>query len=209
MGGAASLLAKAKKSYDAGEYRWVAQVVNHLVFADPTNKDARNLLADAYEQLGYQAESGPWRNFYLSGAKELREGVKVLPSPNTAGPDMVRGMSTTLFFNYLAMRFKGTESAAAAMKYNFEIIMPDVKEKVALIVENGVANPRIGGNLTEGITATITINRKDLDRISLGEASFDDLTKNGTISIEGDKSAFTNFLGEIDKFDFWFHIVEP
>ena len=78
MGGAASLLSKAKKSYDAGEYRWVAQVVNHLVFADPKNKNARNLLADAYEQLGYQASWAPWRNFYLSGAKELREGVNVL-----------------------------------------------------------------------------------------------------------------------------------
>lgn len=209
MGGAASLLAKAQKSYNDGEYRWVAEVVNHLVYADPKNKDARNLLADAYEQLGYQAESGPWRNFYLSGAKELREGVKVLPSPNTAGPDMVRGMSTSLFFNFFAMRFKGTEPAAAAMKYNFNITMPDVNEKVALIVENGVINPRIGSHVTEGVTASITMNRKDLDKISLGEASFKALIDNDTIKITGDKAAFNNLLAMIDKFDFWFHIVEP
>lgn len=209
MGGAASVLAKAKQSYAKGEYRWVATVLNNLVFAEPRNQAARNLLADTYEQLGYQAESGPWRNFYLSGAKELREGVKVLPSPNTAGPDMVRGMSTSLFFNFLAMKFKGTEPAAAAMKYNFNITMPDVNEKVALIIENGVVNPRIGSHVPDNVTATITINRKDLDRVSLGEASFKDLVANGTIKIDGDKNAFTSFLGMIDNFNFWFHIVEP
>lgn len=209
MGGAASLITKAKQSYAKGEYRWVAEVVNHLVFADPKNKEARNLLADAYEQLGYQAESGPWRNFYLSGAKELREGVKVLPAPDTAGPDMVRGMSAQLFFNFLAMKFMGTDPQAAAMKYNFNIIMPDVDEKVTLIVENGVVNPRIGSNVTENVTATLTINRKDLDRISLGEAKFIDLVNDGTIKVTGDKNAFISFLGKMDDFNFWFNIVEP
>ncbi len=75
MGGAENLLAKARESFARGEYRWVAQVVNHLVFADPDNKAARDLQADALEQLGYQTESGPWRNFYLSAVQELREGV--------------------------------------------------------------------------------------------------------------------------------------
>ncbi len=209
MGGAGNLLSQARKSYDNGEYRWVAEVVNHLVFADPKNTEARNLLADAYEQLGYQAESGPWRNFYLSGAKELREGVKVLPSPNTAGPDMVRGMSNDLFFNFLAMRFMGTEPDAAAMKYTFNITMPDIKEKAALIVENGVVTPRIGSHVDGNVTATLTLNRKDLDRISLGESSFKELADNGTIKITGDAAAFNAFISKIDKFDFWFHIVEP
>ncbi|MFT3823691.1 MAG: alkyl sulfatase dimerization domain-containing protein [Chitinophagaceae bacterium] len=209
MGGADNVLSQAKKSYDNGEYRWVAEVVNHVVFADPKNQAARNLLADAYEQLGYQAESGPWRNFYLSGAKELREGIKILPSPNTAGPDMVRGMSNDLFFNFLAMRFKGTEPTAAAMKYSFNITMPDVNQKAALIVENGAVSPRIGSHVAGAVTATITVNRKDLDRVSLGEASFDDLVKNGTITINGDKNAFNNFLGMLDKFNFWFNIIEP
>jgi alkyl sulfatase BDS1-like metallo-beta-lactamase superfamily hydrolase len=209
MGGAESVLTKAKQSFDNGEYRWAATVLSNLVFADPKNTNARNLLADTYEQLGYQAESGPWRNFYLSGAKELREGVKVLPSPNTAGPDMVRGMSTKLYFNFLAMKFKGTDPSAAAMKYTFNIAMPDVNEKVALIIENGVVNPRIGSHETEAVTATVTINRKDLDRVSLGEATFKDLVDNGTIKINGDKNAFTSFLEQIDNFNFWFNIVEP
>jgi len=209
MGGADNLLSNAKKSYDKGEYRWVAEVVSHLVFADPKNQDGRNLLADAYEQLGYVAESGPWRNFYLSGATELRNGVKVLPSPDTAGPDMVRGMSTDLFFNFLAMKFKGTEADAAAMKYNFNIVLPDVNEKVALIIANGVVNPRIGGSVKDNVTATITINRSDLNKVSLKEATFADLLKSKAIKIDGDQNAFTTFLGKIDSFNFWFNIVEP
>ncbi|MQV60705.1 alkyl/aryl-sulfatase, partial [Sinorhizobium meliloti] len=104
MGGADAVLEKARKSYEQGEYRWVAQVANHVVFADPNNQDAKNLTADALEQLGYQAESGPWRNFYLTGAKELRDGVTELPTPNTASPDTVRAMSLDLFFDYLGVR---------------------------------------------------------------------------------------------------------
>ncbi|EWF66012.1 beta-lactamase domain-containing protein [Klebsiella michiganensis] len=87
MGGADAILKKAKEDYNQGNYRWVAQVVSKIVFADPGNLEARNLEADALEQLGYQAESGPWRNFYLTGAQELRNGVVKGPTPNTASPD--------------------------------------------------------------------------------------------------------------------------
>jgi alkyl sulfatase BDS1-like metallo-beta-lactamase superfamily hydrolase len=90
MGGAEEVLRKAREAFDQGEYRWVAEVVNHVVFADSQNLSARSLQADALEQMGYQAESGPWRNFYLTGAKELREGVKPLPIPGSASPDIVK-----------------------------------------------------------------------------------------------------------------------
>ncbi|MBL0709453.1 MAG: MBL fold metallo-hydrolase [Colwellia sp.] len=209
MGGANAVLLNAKKSYDQGEYRWVAEVLNHLVFTDPKNQDARNLLADSYEQLAYQAESGAWRNYYLTGSKELRSGVKVLPSTNMAGPDMVRGMSLDLFLNYIAMRFIGTDLEAQQMHYNFNIVLPDVKEKAIIIVENGVVTPRIGSNFSKDVTATITLNRSDLDKTSLGEATFDELIKSGAIKVDGDKKAFNKFLTKIDTFDFWFNIVEP
>ncbi len=209
MGGADNLLSQAQKSYEKGEYRWVAEVVSHLVFAQPDNKKARYLLADAYEQLGYIAESGPWRNFYLSGAFELRNGVKELPTPNTAGPDMVRGMTTELFFNFLAMKFVGTDADAAKMKYTFNITMPDVNEKVALIIGNGTVTPRIGSHVKGNVTADITLNRSDLDKINLGEAKFDDLLKTKKINIKGNTDAFTQFLSKIDNFKFWFNIIEP
>lgn len=209
MGGADALLKKAKESYDKGEYRWVAEVVNHLVFADPQNKNARNLLADAYEQLGYQAESGPWRNFYLSGAKELRTGVKQMATPNTASPDIVQAMSLDLFFNYIAMRFKGTEPEAAKMKYNFNLNFPDVKQKAALIISNGAMTPRIGSNVTKDVTATITVNRTDLDKITLGQAKFEDLVNKGSIKIDGDAEAFKKAMSMVESFNFWFNIIEP
>lgn len=211
MGGADALLKKAKESYDKGEYRWVAEVVNHLVFADPQNKNARNLLADAYEQLGYQAESGPWRNFYLSGAKELRTGVKQMATPNTISLDIVQAMSLDLFFNYIAMRFKGTEPEAAKMKYNFNLNFPDVKQKAALIISNGAMTPRIGSNVTKDVTATITVNRTDLDKITLGQgqAKFEDLVNKGSIKIDGDAEAFKKAMSMVESFNFWFNIIEP
>ena len=100
-GGADALLAKARRAYDEGNYRWVAQVVNHLVFADPDNQAARQLQAGALEQMGYQAESGPWRNFYLSGAKELRDGVLDLPAPKAVSPDTVR--ATPVSYTHLTL----------------------------------------------------------------------------------------------------------
>jgi len=209
MGGAKNLLVNAQKSYDKGEYRWVAEVVSHLVFAEPKNQDARNLLADAYEQLGYVSESGPWRNFYLTGAKELRDGVTVLPTPSVGTPDMVKGMNLDLFFNYMAMRFIGTDAEAAKMNYEFNIVLPDIKGKVTLIVKNGTVTPRIGSNLKGKVTAQITMNRADLDRISLGDVTYPDLLKDGSIKLKGDKEAFSKFLSKIDNFKFWFNIVEP
>lgn len=87
MGRVENILHKAKFDYDKGNFHWVAQVVSKVVFADPDNRTAHELQADALEQLGYQAESGPWRNFYLTGAQELRSGVKQMPIPNTVRPD--------------------------------------------------------------------------------------------------------------------------
>ena len=114
MGGADALLAKARQSYAEGNYRWVAQVVNHLVFADPENEAARSLQADALEQLGYQSESGPWRNFYLSAAKELRDGVLDLPAPKTVSPDTIRATPLDMFFDLLAVRLIGPKAAGEA-----------------------------------------------------------------------------------------------
>ena len=207
MGGAGALISKSKASFDKGEYRWVAEVLSHLVFAEPRNQNARNLLADTYEQLGYQSESGPWRNFYLTGAQELRVGTYNIAFAGTASPDMIRGMSSELYFNYLGMRFIGTENAD--LKYNFNIDLMDTKEKIGLIVSNGAVMPRYGTFVSDNVTATIHINRSDLDRVSLGEAKFEDLMKDDLMKIDGDSMAYFNFLSKIDKFKFWFNIVEP
>lgn len=207
IGGSSALLGKAKKSFDAGEYRWVSEVVSHLVFAEPENTAARRLLADAYEQLGYQAESGPWRNFYLSGAQELRHGVKEFPVPNTVSPEVIQNMSLELLFNYLAMRFNGTDAETARLKYNFNLTFPDTKEKATLIISNGVVNPRIGSHVSRDVTATLTVNRSDLNKVVSRTATFNDLIANGTIKVTGDADAFRKVMGRMDDFKFWFNII--
>lgn len=207
MGGAETVISKSKELFEKGEYRWVAEVMNKVVFAEPTNQSARNLLADTYEQLGYQSESGPWRNFYLSGAQELRLGTQKVDVSSSVSADMIKGMTTELYFNYLGMQFKGTENAE--LNYNFNIDLTDINEKVGLIVSNGAVMPRMGMFVEDDVTATIHIKRSDLDRVTLKQISFEDLLKDGSLKIDGDKDAYFNFLSKIDVFEFWFNIVEP
>ncbi len=207
-GGANALLDKAQAAFDKGEYRWVAELVNHLVFAEPNNKSARKLLADTYEQLGYVAESGPWRNFYLSGAKELRYGVQEKQMPKGFSPDMMRGLPTKDLFNYMAMSFKGSEEKAAKMQYRFNFILPDTQEKLALLVSNGVVNPRMNQQVDDA-TATIRINRNDLNALSLGEVSVLRLVLTGKLKVQGDYLDLAAFFMQIEKFEPWFNIVTP
>ncbi len=239
MGGIDRILRKSVDKFNAGEYRFVAEVLNHVVFAKEafttqeekaSYKKAKYLLADTYEQLGYQSESGPWRNFYLSGAKELRAIRKPgagEASLVTASPDMVSGMSNELLFNYIAMRFNGLNENAQTISSNFQIIFEnqgrtsdEVDDKhVALIVKNGVVTPRIGYDLKSSeITEIIKLTREDLnnliiqDRESGNITTIDDIITitavNGTI-IEYNNSKFKEFVANLDPFDFWFNIVTP
>lgn len=205
MGGADAVLKKAKASYDKGEYRWVAQVVKNVVFADPNNKAARDLEADALEQLGYQAEAGPWRNFYLTGAKELREGVAKLPTPNTASPDTVRAMSLDLFFDYMGVRLNGPKAADAHMTLNFDF---GGNGKYIVELENGVLN-HTGNAQSAKADATLTMSRDTLNNIILQQTSLDDAVKNGGVKVTGDQGKVKELVSYLDNFDFWFHIVTP
>ncbi|MFO7682612.1 MAG: alkyl sulfatase dimerization domain-containing protein, partial [Chloroflexota bacterium] len=206
IGGAENLLAKARESFAKGEYRWVAQVVNHLVFADPDNKAARDLQADALEQLGYQAESGPWRNFYLSAAKELRDGVLDLGAPKTASPDVIKAMSLEMFFDLLAVRLIGPN--AAGKKFVFNANFTDTGEQYLLVVENCVLNYANGKQSTQA-DATLTMTRAALNEIVLGEATLAEKTAVGEARIAGDPAKLVEFLSLLDTFEFWFNIVTP
>lgn len=206
MGGADAVLQKAKEAFDKGEYRWVAQLVNHVVFADPDNKAAKDLQADALEQLGYQAESGPWRNFYLTGAKELREGVAKLPTPNTASPDTVRAMSLDLFFDYLGVRLNAERAGDANITLNFDFGDADGKYLVEL--ENGVLNNTAGAQADQA-DATITLTRDNLNKIVLGETTLEQAVTAGDVKIDGDSEKLTQLVSMLDTFEFWFNIVTP
>jgi alkyl sulfatase BDS1-like metallo-beta-lactamase superfamily hydrolase len=205
MGGAAQVIEKAREAFDRGEYRWVAEVVNHVVFAEPDNEEARALQADTLEQLGYQSESGPWRNFYLTGASELRNGVLDIAAPSTASADNVTAMSIELFFDYLAMRLNGAK--AGDRRITIACTLPDVGETWTLMLRHGTLSHRAGAEADAD--ATLSINRADLNRVILGDAELDAVIADGTASIEGDSRAFHDLLDLLDDFEFWFNIVTP
>ena len=206
MGGAEEVLRKAREAFDNGEYRWVAEVVNHVVFADPQNQAARQLQADALEQLGYQAESGPWRNFYLSGAKELREGVKQLPLPSSASPDTVRVLSLDLLFDYLGVRLNGPRAAGKTITLNLKF--PDTRETCVLALENSALNHTLGEQVPDA-DATLTLSRVGLNKILFGESSVDREIEAGELKVQGRKEALYELLSLLDTFEFWFNIVTP
>ncbi len=206
MGGADNILQKAKTDFDQGNYRWVAQVVSKVVFADPNNEAARHLEADALEQLGYQAESGPWRNFYLTGAQELRNGVQKLPTPNTASPDTVKAMSPEMFFDYLGVHIDGEKAANAKAVFNIDLGSDGGKYKLEL--ENGVLNHTAGAEAKDA-DATITLNRATLNKIILKEETLKQAVDKGEVKVTGNGAKLDEMLGYMDKFEFWFNIVTP
>jgi alkyl sulfatase BDS1-like metallo-beta-lactamase superfamily hydrolase len=206
MGGEDEVLKKAKKYYDKGDYRWVAEVVNHVVFADPDNQAARNLQADALEQLGYQAENGPWRNFYLSGAKELREGVKKLGAPDTASPDTIRAMNLDLLFDWVGMRLNGPKAAGKTITLNFNFT--DTGDKYVLGLENSAIHYS-KGKQADTADATITLKRETLNDVLLGQGTLNEKIDAGEIKVDGDKAKLDELVSMLDKFAFWFNIVTP
>ncbi|OBY89265.1 hypothetical protein A6723_026490 [Pseudomonas sp. AU11447] len=207
MGGPDHLLQMAKASFDKGEYRWVVEVVNKLVFADPTNQAARNLQADALEQLGYQAENAGWRNSYLVAAQELRNGVpRNLPSLRVSNPDALAAMDTGLLFDYLGVRMNAQK--AEGEDFSINLVLPDKNEQYLLELKNSHLN-NIKGVQSESAGQTVTIDRADLNRLMLKEVSPVRLVFEGKLKSSGNPLLLAKLFGMLDDFDFWFDIVTP
>ena len=206
MGGAAAVLAKARTYFQKGEYRWVAQVVNHVVFAEPENKEARELQAQTLEQLGFHAESPVWRNFYLSGAKELRDGTSQKGPMRWGSLDVIRSLTLDMFFDYLAILLNGPK--AAEKKITVDWIFTDTKQEYSVSLENGVLNYKAGKRAAHP-EATIILTRHMLDTISLKQATFPGRILAGDIKIEGSMGKFFELMSCMDPSEFWFNIVTP
>jgi alkyl sulfatase BDS1-like metallo-beta-lactamase superfamily hydrolase len=205
-GGADKLLAAGKKAIAAGDYRWAAELLNKLVFAQPDNKTARAALASAYDQMGYQAESGAWRNYYLAAAASLRGNAVEAATSNGQSRSFVSAIPTAVFFDALATRFDAAKGAG--IKGIFQFVLPDAKETVSIVVGGGVEFPRYG--VTDAApTATITIDRKTLDDVMLGQAAFPALLQSGAIRIDGDRMAFLSWFALHPPQDPRFNVVVP
>jgi alkyl sulfatase BDS1-like metallo-beta-lactamase superfamily hydrolase len=207
MGGASSVIARARADFANGQYRWVAQVMKEVVYAEPANKEARDLCADALEQMGYQAESATWRNAFLYGAQELRHGVFQIPARATMGADTLAGLATDVFFDMMAIRLDPAKAAGRSMVLNWHFT--DRAEKLVLTLKHCTLTHRLG-EWSDGATASITTSRATLDAIVLRKTTAPDAIVSGALRIDGDPSRFASLFGMLDQpTGFMFDVLTP
>ena len=213
MGGAEAVLKIASTASDAGEYRWAAELLNHLVFADVGNTDARALLADVYEQLGYQAESGPWRNFYLCGALELRQGLPHGSAQNLAG-GIAAQIPMEQLFQALAVRLNGPKAATVKLALNLVFTdLPgaapeDTGQRWLLQVDNAVLHAFTHREAVDA-NATLRCSSQTFKGIIAGSANIMALINSGELELTGDPTAFMQLRDLFDQFERRFPIVTP
>jgi alkyl sulfatase BDS1-like metallo-beta-lactamase superfamily hydrolase len=205
MGGEAKTLEIAKKAFADGDYRWVVELVNHVVFANPENRDAKALQADALEQLGYQSEAATWRNAYLVAARELRQGIS-LHAAAKQGPDVVRGLPLELLFDFISIRLnhRKTDGQKAAIK----LVFTDLNETWALELSNSVLN-NTKGRVLKNPDVTLTLTRPAFLALVLQGKPLTELISSGQIKLEGEPKALGTVFANVETFNPNFNIVTP
>lgn len=206
MGGADAVLKKAREDFARAEYRWVAQVASQVVFADPKNREARELAADAFEQLAYQSESATARNAYLQGASELRNGVPNLPGGSGTAPDIVRSLPLDMYFDFMAVRLNADKAAGKTIVLNW--LFSDTQQSYVLNLENS-ALTCMADLQVDRADATLTLTRATLDEISMRKATFESALESGKIVVSGKHEKFLELLAMLDTFPIQFAVVEP
>lgn len=185
MGGADKIIAKGQTLFDQGQYRQAYEILNKLVYAQPQNSRAKDLLADVYEQVGYQKESAGVRNSFLAAAYELRHGMPQGVPPNSTGPDIIRAMSTELWLEDLGIRLDGNKVADKHFVLN--LITPDNGEQFVVELSNSTLT-NIKGQQAKNPDLTVTLNRSDLEAVMANKTSFKQLVADGQAKVEGDRS---------------------
>jgi alkyl sulfatase BDS1-like metallo-beta-lactamase superfamily hydrolase len=204
MGGEAAVLEKMRAAINKGEYRWAAQLGNQLLFANPDNGDARKAQAEALEQMGYQSENATWRNMYLTGAMELRNGVP--PHAGTSvSVDMVRAMSPQMFFDFLAVRLDSEKAAGHDLTLNWTF--EDLNKDFNLTLRNGVLTHRAG--LNAQADASVTMSKATLEQISLKQLDIPTAIQKGLIKLQGNGKKLGELMTSLDTFAPQFNIVTP
>jgi linear primary-alkylsulfatase len=203
MGGAEKIMNKGKKLYDQGKYFYAIEILNKLVYAEPNNQVAKDLLADVYEQIGYQKESPSVRNSFLAAAFELRHGMPSGASPKS-GPDLIRGMSTELWLDFLAVRLDTSKAEGKHFIINF--ITPDNGEKYLIELSNSTLT-NIEGVQSPKADLTITMNRSELNDVMMGKTSFDDKIKEGKATLKGNRKPYDELENMLTTFTMEFELL--
>jgi alkyl sulfatase BDS1-like metallo-beta-lactamase superfamily hydrolase len=206
MGGADAILGRAAKDFDNGEFRFIAQALSHLVFAEPDNAAARALLADTFEQLGYLAESATWRNAYLFGAQELRQGMPNAPSRPSMPRETLAALRTGQLWDMLGVRLNGPKADGKHIVLNWAFT--DTSEKFALTLEN-CALTYIEGVQAPDADAAFTLPRSLLDEVIAKKATFPEAMAAGKIKFTGNPTKLGELMALMDEFPRMFEIVEP
>jgi alkyl sulfatase BDS1-like metallo-beta-lactamase superfamily hydrolase len=206
MGGAEAILRRAAKDFDDGEFRFIAQALSHLVFAEPDNAAARALLADTFEQLGYLAESATWRNAYLFGAQELRQGMPNAPSRPSMPRETLAALRTGQLWDMLGVRLNGPKADGKHIVLNWAFT--DTSEKFALTLEN-CALTYIEGVQAPDADAAFTLPRSLLDEVIAKKATFPEAMAAGKIKFTGNPTKLGELMALMDEFPRMFEIVEP
>jgi alkyl sulfatase BDS1-like metallo-beta-lactamase superfamily hydrolase len=204
MGGAERILARGLELHNEGKYLLAQEVLNKLVQAEPQNEAAKDLLADVYEQIGYQQENPGLRNSFLAGAYELRSGIPQGEAASSSSPDVIRAMSTELFLNFLGIRMDSRK--AEGMRFTINLITPDNGEKFLIEMENATLT-NIAGFLAQDPTLTLTINRSDLELTMMGAKSLEAQIADGTAKAEGDLGVLAQLASTMVDFDPRFEVL--
>ncbi len=206
MGGADKLVSKAKASFDQGDYRWVVQVLNHLVFSEPSHQAGRSLQADAFEQLGYGCESATWRNAYLMGAQELREGPP--PSRETRRGGLLQALELDQIFDAIAVRLQS--ESVVGLQASIHWHFTDLDEHWLLSLDNqALSTRRTTADTTAAAGASLTLSKAALVGIIAGQMTFPDAIADGSVTLAGDPENLLTVFGNLDTFRSNFAIVEP
>jgi alkyl sulfatase BDS1-like metallo-beta-lactamase superfamily hydrolase len=206
MGGAAAVLAKAREDFRKGNYRWVAQVMDQVVYSDPSNAEARALAADAFEQLGYLAESATWRNAYLLGAQELRSGAPPALPRQPIDAETIKAMPAALVFDYLGTTLNGPRAGVAKMVLNWRFT--DTNETLVSTLDHA-ALTYISGKTAAKADATVSTARSVFNAIVLRRRTFADAQQRGDMKVTGNAARLTELMSYLDDFDPAFNIIEP
>ncbi|MGW8590490.1 alkyl/aryl-sulfatase [Dietzia sp. NPDC055877] len=207
MGGTEAVLEKAQRSFEEGDFRWVAQVVNYVIFADPDNADARTLQADTFEQLGYGAENGTWRNFYLMGAYELRHGKVGTPTV-AASDDITAALNVEQIFDAVALMIDGPRAWDARITIDWQLSGAGTVHRTQLtngllvhfdVVDAGLPDPDV----------TLSLSNEALHALLLGGGDLKALIADGSVDADGNPSVLSELVGYLDQPDPDFAIVTP
>ena len=202
--GAEAILAEGKRAFGEGDYRWVAQILHHLVFAQPDNQDAKDLQADAYEQMGYQTEAPQWRGIFLTAARELREG-NLEATFTTASPDTIAAMPLDVLFAFAGVHVIGDKAVDTDLRIDFAFT--DMDQTWTVWVKRGVLNARLGASPETHLT--VSGPKAALTGVVLKPDGAHELAEAGRIQLDGDTSVLQAYADVMDQFEINFNIVTP